>query len=334
MTQPTPARFFQTVNAFQQTAAMKAAIDLGVFTAIAAGYRTTEALAAQSHASPKGMRILCDYLVVHQFLTKQDGVYGLTPDAAMFLDKNSSMYVGGIIGFLLSPQIVRAFDDLTAVVRKGGTLMNPGGTMSPEHPVWKDFARSMVPMMIPAAQRIAGLVGPQGTNPLKVLDLAAGHGLFGITVARHHSGADIYAVDWAPVLEIAREHAAAAGVVDRWHAIEGSAFDVEFGSDYDVALITNFHHHFSPAVVETLMRKVHGALKPEGLAITLEFVPHKDRVTPPDASSFALIMLASTEDGDAYTFTEYDRMFRNSGFAHNELHPIENTPQSLILSRR
>ena len=55
MPQPTPARFFQAVNSFQQSAAIKASIELGVFTAIGAGYKTAEALAARCHASVKGM---------------------------------------------------------------------------------------------------------------------------------------------------------------------------------------------------------------------------------------------------------------------------------------
>jgi ubiquinone/menaquinone biosynthesis C-methylase UbiE len=280
------------------------------------------------------MRILCDYLVIHEFLTKQSDRYGLAPDAALFLDKNSRMYVGGVVGFLLLPQMVQAFDNLTAVVRKGGTVMNTGGTMAYEHPVWKDFARSMVPLMIPPAEGIASLVKANQRRPMKVLDLAAGHGIFGITLARHNPNAHIHAVDWAPVLEIAREHATAAGVSDRWHAIEGSAFEVEFGTDYDVVLITNFHHHFAPSTIETLMRKVHGALKPAGLAVTLEFVPNDDRVSPPDSATFSLMMLGTTEEGDAYTFAEYQTMYQNSGFAHNELHRLENSPESVILSRR
>ena len=334
MPQPTPARFFQAVNSFQQSAAIKASIELGVFTAIGAGVETAEALAARCHASVKGMRILCDFLVINQFLTKEGDRYGLAPDAKVFLDKNSPMYVGGIVGFLLLPQIVQAFDNLTAVVRKGGTLMNTGGTMAHEHPVWKDFARSMVPLMIPAAEGIAGIVKASQGAPMKVLDLAAGHGIFGITIARHNPKAEIHAVDWAPVLEIAREHVTAAGVSNRWHAIEGSAFEVEFGTGYDVVLITNFHHHFSPSTIETLMRKVHGALKPEGVAVTLEFVPNDDRVTPPEVATFSMIMLGTTEEGDAYTFAEYQAMFQNSGFAHNKMYPLEGSAQSVIVSRR
>jgi ubiquinone/menaquinone biosynthesis C-methylase UbiE len=213
-------------------------------------------------------------------------------------------------------------------------VMNTGGTMAYEHPVWKDFARSMVPLMIPPAEGIAGLVKASQGRPMKVLDLAAGHGIFGITIARHNPNAHIHALDWAPVLEIAREHATTSGVSDRWHPIEGSAFEVEFGTDYDVVLITNFHHHFAPSTIETLMRKVHGALKPEGLAVTLEFVPNDDRVSPPDSATFSLMMLGTTEEGDAYTFAEYQTMYQNSGFAHNELHRLENSPESVIVSRR
>jgi SAM-dependent methyltransferase len=272
--------------------------------------------------------------VIHEFLTKQGNQYGLSPDSAVFLDKKSRMYVGGTAGFLLSPPVKQFFDDFTGAVRKGGTVMAGGGTVSYEHPVWKEFARCMIPLMIPPAEAIAGVVNASEGAPMKVLDLAAGHGVFGITIARHNPKASIYAVDWAAVLDIARENATAAGVADRWHSIEGSAFEVEFGRDYDVALITNFHHHFAPSTIETLMRKVHAALKPGGLAVTLEFVPNDDRVTPPDAATFALMMLGTTEEGDAYTFAEYQTMFQNSGFAQNQLHRLENSPEALIVSRR
>ena len=85
---------------------------------------------------------------------------------------------------------------------------------------------------------------------------------------------------------------------------------------------------------DAILNKVHGALKPEGLAVTLEFVPNDDRVTPPDAASFAMIMLGSTEEGDAYTFAEFQTMYQNSGFAHNEFHRLDNSPESVIVSRK
>jgi hypothetical protein len=54
----------------------------------------------------------------------------------------------------------------------------------------------------------------------------------------------VTAVDWAPVLEVTRENAAARGLSERIQMRPGDAFEVEFGADYDVALVTNFLHHF------------------------------------------------------------------------------------------
>ncbi|MBL8210072.1 MAG: class I SAM-dependent methyltransferase [Bryobacterales bacterium] len=335
MSHPSPARFMQAMIGFQQTMAMKAALDLGVFTAIGAGHRTVADLSEHCHASPKGIRVLCDFLTIHEFLTKDDGGYGLTTDSAVFLDKHSPAYFGGVASIMAGPSMTKAMLDLTAVVRKGGTTLNDdGGTVAREHPMWEDFARSMLAMMAPSAQAIASMLQTAGGAPMKVLDIAAGHGLFGITIARQNPTAEIYALDWANVLEIAREHALSAGVLERWHPIEGSAFEVEFGNDYDVVLITNFHHHFHPQVIEGLMRKVHGCLKPDGVVVTLEFVPNEDRVTPPDAAGFSMVMLASTAEGDAYTFAEYDAMFKNCGFSRNEMTRLERSAQAVILSRR
>jgi ubiquinone/menaquinone biosynthesis C-methylase UbiE len=335
MQNPTPARLMQAVSAHQQTAAIKAAIELGLFTAVGAGDDTAEALSEHCQTSRKGMRILCDFLTIHGFLAKQDNRYELTPESAMFLDRKSPAYFGHVAQFLTGPLVLQAFGDLTGVVRRGGTLLNDeGGTMSRENAVWEDFARSMMAFMLPAAEAIARLVRAEEGKPMKVLDLAAGHGLFGITIARQNPQAHIYAVDWTAVLEIAREHAISAGVAGRWHEIEGSAFDVEFGGDYDVALITNFHHHFDPATIETLMRKVHGALHPDGVVVTLEFVPAEDRISPPEPAAFAMMMLATTAEGDAYTFAEYDAMYRNSGFSRNEMHRLEGAPEAIIVSRR
>ena len=97
-------------------------------------------------------------------------------------------------------------------------------------------------------------------------------------------------------------------------------------------LITNFLHHFDPATNETLLRKVHAALAPGGRAVTLEFVPNDDRVSPPTPAMFSMMMLGSTAHGDAYTFRELDRMFRNAGFLSSELREIAPSPQRVVVS--
>jgi len=330
--QPTPILFFETVNAYQRTEAIKAAIELETFTAIGEGNSTAGSIAARCGTSERGTRILCDFLCIMGLLRKEGQDYRLTEDSAVFLDKGSPAYLGGITEFLLSSQLREGFTDFAAVVRKGGTLIPDEGTIAPENPIWVKFARAMAPMMAMPAQSMAKLVDPAGRQPLKVLDIAAGHGLFGLAFAKNNPQAQVVALDWPSVLEVAQENARLAGVEDRFSTLKGSAFSVEFGSGYDLILLTNFLHHFDVETCETLLRKVHGALGPNGRAITLEFVPDEDRISPPGAASFSVIMLASTPAGDAYTFTELERMFAAAGFSRSEIQPLQPSIQSVVTS--
>ena len=274
---PTPALLFDTLNAHQRTEAIKTGIELGVFTEIAQGKTTVAEIAKACDASERGTRILCDFLVIIGFLTKQNGAYGLTPDSAMFLDKHSPAYMGSVIDFILSPMLTDNFKHLTEAVKKGGAA---GETqpLEPEHPIWVKFARAM--------------------------------------------------------LVVAKENAQFFGASDRYHTIPGSAFDVDYGTDYDIVLLTNFLHHFDPPTCEALLRKIHAALKDGGRAVTLEFVPNEDRVTPPQAAAFSMMMLGATPAGDAYTFPELEAMFRNAGFARSELHELPPTIERVVISSK
>ncbi len=330
---PSPQLFFETVTAFHKTEALKAAIQLEIFTAIGEGNQTAAAVARRCQAAERGIRILCDALVIMSFLKKDASSYSLTQDSAVFLDRKSPAYVGDAIQFLVAPQAMEGFQGLAAAVRKGGTVVDHDST-EPEHPMWVDFARGMAPMMKMPAEMIAKLLKADEGQKWKVLGLAVGHGLFEITLARHNPNAEIWGVDWPNVLGVALENAAAAGVSARYHTIPGSAFDVEYGQDYDLVMITNFLHHFDVPTCEKLLAKVRAALKPGGRAVILEFVPNEDRVSPPVPAQFSLTMLAATPAGDAYTFSEHQRMLRNAGYSSVENHPLPPTFFNVVIGTK
>lgn len=331
---PTPERIFGTLTAYEQTDALKAAIELEIFTKIGEGANEAASLAKSVGAAERGVRILCDYMVVHGFLTKEQNRYGLTQESAIFLDKRSPAYMGALSGFLTAEAHKRNFGALAKAVRKGGSATDHGDNSKPNDEFWVEFARSMAALAIPGAEFLAALTGASEQKPCKVLDIAAGHGMFGITIARRNPNAQIAALDWPAVLAVAEENAKKFGVTERYSVRPGSAFEVETGDGYDYVLVTNLLHHFDIPTCEKLMHKVHTALKPGGKALTLEFVPNEDRVSPPMAATFSLIMLANTDAGDAYTRSEYDKMMSNAGFARTTFQQVPDMPQTVVISEK
>ncbi len=330
---PSPELIFETLTAYQRSAALRAAIELDLFRAVGEGPGDVASLARQCGASERGMRILCDYLTILGFLAKQDGHYGYTPSSAVFLDPRSPACIGSISGFLGHPAMAEPFNRLADIVRSGSTALQGDGSVEPENPIWVKFAHSMAPMMGLMAGPLGVMVLDGLGGPLRVLDIAAGHGLFGIEVAKLNPQARITAVDWAAVLEVARANARKAGVEQRYHLLPGSAFEVQFGGPYDIVLLTNFLHHFDPPTCVELLRKVRAALKPGGRVAALEFVPDEDRVSPPMAAGFSLVMLASTRGGDAYTFRELEKMYREAGLGDVRAHPLPRSPHTVVMGR-
>ena len=216
-------------------------------------------------------------------------------------------------------------------MRKGGAAGQ--GTIAPEHPVWIEFARGMTPMVMPAAKGLADLVPLDQSRETKVLDISASHGMWGISFAKKNPRSRLVALDWGPVLELTRENAERSGVTDRFSAIAGSAFEVEFGSDYDVVLAPNFLHHFNAADCVRFLKKTQAALRSGGRVAIVEFVPNPDRVSPPESAGFSLVMLATTPEGDAYTLPEFEKMLAEAGFQPPKAYPLPPAFTAIIAAK-
>jgi ubiquinone/menaquinone biosynthesis C-methylase UbiE len=225
------------------------------------------------------------------------------------------------------------YDRLADIVRMGRTVLPGEGSVEPENPIWVQFAESMAPMMGPLAGPLGAVVLEGNTGPMRVLDIAAGHGLFGVEIAKQNPQAHVTGLDWAQVLRVAQDNARKAGVLDRYDLLPGNAFEVDYGGPYDAVLLTNFLHHFDPPTCVGLLQKVRAALHPGGRAATLEFVPNEDRVSPPMPAAFSMTMLTSTAAGDAYTLSELTGMYTEAGFGNITAHPIPHSPHTVVMGR-
>ena len=277
----TPGLVFEMLQAHQRTAALKAAIDLDIFRAVGEGPGDVASIARHCAASERGIRILCDFLSICGVLIKEDGRYRHSPTSAAFLDPRSPACLASIAQFLGNPAMREPYDRLAEIVRTGHTILPGQGSVEPENPIWVQFAETMAPMMAPMVGPLGAVVLEGYTGPMRVLDIAAGHGLFGIEIAKQNPQARVTGLDWAPVLRVALDNARKAGVQERYDMLPGSAFEVDFGGPYDAVLLTNFLHHFDQPACVGLLKKVHSALRTGGRAATLEFVPNEDRISPP-----------------------------------------------------
>lgn len=321
---------FEIALAYQKTAALIAAVKLDIFTIIGAEAMSLDNLVSRTGASARGLRILCDYLTVIGLLEKQNSRYTSANISRTFLDKSAPLAMGKILDFVAAPEILDLFlNDPASYVRRGGSsgLAN----VSPDHPIWVRFAKAAVPFAAATAKRVAAQVANFPDPPYTVLDIAAGHGLFGIEVAKMLPEALVTAIDWAQVLTVARTNAEAAGVADRIRMLAGNALEIDWGSDFDLILLPNFLHHFDFETCTSLLRKVKASLAMGGQALGIDLVPNEDRISPPTPAMFAFWMLATTPGGDAYTLRELDEMARNAGFRGATIRSLAPTPESLIV---
>jgi SAM-dependent methyltransferase len=322
---------FEMVNAHMRSSALKAAIDLDIFRAVGEGPGDVASIARHAAASERGTRILCDYLVINGVLAKENGHYTHTPTSAAFLDPRSPACMASVAQFMSNPAIRETCNNLADVVRNGRTPLPGEGTVEPDNPVWVEFAVKMAPMMGPMAGPLGAIALEGHSGPMRVLDIAAGHGLFGIEIAKQNPEARVTGLDWANVLKVAVANAAKMGVADRYDLLPGSAFEVDFQGPYDAVLLTNFLHHFDVPTCVGLLKKVHAALKPGGRVLTLEFVPNEDRVSPPMPAAFSMTMLTTTASGDAYTLRELTSMYTDAGFTNVSGRPIPMSPHTVVI---
>jgi len=328
----TPERIMQFSWGYVPTFLLETAIHHRVFDVLDAGPKTVKETAAATGASERGLRIIMNGLVGLNFLAKDGQRYTLTPESETFLVSTKPSFQGGVLKHA-SSQLIPHWLHLNEVVATGKPAMS-GNQEGAGSDFFQQFVVDIFPTSYPAAQVLAKeLALSKSTTPVRVLDLAAGSGVWGIALAQSSDKVTVTAVDWIDVLPATKKTVARFGLSDRFTFVAGDLDAADFGKDQNVATLGHILHSEGEARSRSLLHKVFAALAPGGTIAIAEFLVNEDRTGPVGSLFFAANMLVNTDEGDTFSFGEISLWLTEAGFTDARLLEAPG-PSPLILATK
>jgi len=330
--QVTPERIMQFAWGYVPPLILEAAIRHRVFDVLDDGPKAINDVQKETGASERGLTAIMNALVGLNLLAKDDqGRYSLTPESAAFLVSTKPGFQGGMIRHC-SEQLIPKWLHLNEIVATGKPVesVNQEGAGSE---FFQNFVNDIFPMSYPAAQTLARHLNMNGGGEVRVLDLAAGSGVWGIALAQASEGVRVTAVDWPDVIPVTRKTVERFGLGGRFSYIEGDLLKADFGSNHTVATLGHILHSEGEARSRKLLSKTFGALATGGTIAIAEFLVNPDRRGPVNGLFFAVNMLVNTDNGGTYSFEEISGWLTEAGFTNART--IESPgPSPLILATK
>jgi ubiquinone/menaquinone biosynthesis C-methylase UbiE len=310
----TPERIMQFAWGYVPPLLLEAAIRHRIFDLLDAGPKTVLEIKKETGASERGLTAVMNALVGLDFLAKDKGGYfSLTPESSTFLVSTKPGFMGGMIRHG-SEQLIPKWLQLNKIVMTG----EPDAAVNKEAlggDFFQHFVNDIFPLSYPAAQVLSRHYNSNGAVPAaRVLDLAAGSGVWGIAMAQASEKVSVTAVDWPEVIPVTRKTVTSFGLVDRFSFVEGDLLQVDFGSGHNLATLGHILHSEGSERSQALLKKTFQALASGGTISIAEFLVNADRTGPLNALFFAVNMLVNTESGDTYSFEEISSWLEAAGF--------------------
>jgi ubiquinone/menaquinone biosynthesis C-methylase UbiE len=310
----TPERIMQFAWGYVPPLVLEAAIRHRIFDLLDGGPKTVLEIKKETGASERGLTAVMNALVGLDFLAKdKQGNFSLTPESSAFLVSTKPGFMGGMIRHG-SEQLIPKWLQLNQIVKTG----EPAAAVNKEEQgadFFQQFVNDIFPLSYPAAQVLSRYYNGNGAVPAaRVLDLAAGSGVWGIAMAQASEKVSVTAVDWPEVIPVTRKTVARFGLADRFSFVEGDLLRVDFGSGHNVATLGHILHSEGMERSQALLKKTFQALAPGGTISIAEFLVNADRTGPLNALFFAVNMLVNTDRGDTYSFEEISSWLKAAGF--------------------
>ena len=329
---PTPERLMQLAWSFAPPLAIEAALRNRVFDVLNSGPKTLQQISVETGASTRGLAAVMNLLVSLNLLEKTGDTYQLTAESAAFLVSSQPGYRGGMFRHV-STDLLPRFMSLTEIVTTGKPVSDVSDASQGQE-FFTQLVEDIFPMSYQAALVLAReLKLDTVQQPVSVLDIAAGSGVWGIAIAQSSPNIRITAVDWPNVLPVTKKIAARFGLEDRLTVVPGDILEADFGSGHRVATLGHILHSEGAERSRALLKKTFAALASGGTIAIAEFLVNNDRTGPVPATIFGVNMLVHTKNGDVFSFEEISKWLTECGF-RNPRTLEAPAPSPLILAEK
>jgi ubiquinone/menaquinone biosynthesis C-methylase UbiE len=320
-----PRPLMRILGDFANSQILDAAIEYDFFTLIDQGLQSADEIAGKAGTDPRATRIVLDSLPALDLIQKRDGKYRLTPMAKAFLVRGKPSYVGDFRHVALA--LWDGMAHLKESLKTGKPLsrMDTLGQLQ----VWEKLVLGIIVVAEPAAKALCDILEiGRGRNSNRVLDIAGGSSIFGMTILSRDPSARVTQLDWPNVNAVAKKLNRERGLEGKIRFIDGEHRSTNIPDrEYDLVIASNFCRFESPEGNRELCGKAYGALKPGGIFVVNDFVPNEERTEPTFALRFSVYTLTHTPQGECWTLSQYSDWLKAAGFKSIQTHG--DIPQTL-----
>jgi hypothetical protein len=306
-----------------------AGVRLGIFNALGQQSLTCQSLSAALKVDPSCLELLLRCLVHSGYLQLDGGRYALSALARKTMIDGSAR---DLTGFALWHYTQWEFIEHLETLIQTGQGVDFHKTMT-DADAWRHYQKAMLEVARFDAPVLARHV-PVRSGATRLLDLAGSHGLMGATIARKHPRLRVTVLDLPRALEHARRLAELEGHADIVEHRAGDLVTDDWGTDWDVLLLSNILHHFTPPDVRTILARAHRALARNGTIAIWEL----QRPAPgqkPSAGDAIALFFRLTSSAAAYSGEEYAAWLGEAGFSHARIvRPTLRPGNVLVHARR
>jgi ubiquinone/menaquinone biosynthesis C-methylase UbiE len=330
-----PRPLMRILGDFANSQILDAALEYDFFTLIHRGFQTADEVAREAGTNPRATRIVLDSLIASALIEKKDKRYALAPVSETFLVRGKPSYIGDF------RHVALALWDGMAQLKESLKTGKPLSRLDTgrELRVWEKLVIGIIPIAEPVAHALCDVfrIGVDRKG-LRVLDIAGGSSIFGMTILARDPSAQVTQLDWPNVNAVAKKLNRERGLEGKIRFIDGEHRSATIERNhYDLVLASNFCRFESPSGNQELFHKAYGALRPGGSFVVNDFLPNEERTGPTFALRFSVYTLTHTPEGECWRLSEYSDWLKTAGFNSIETHsdiPKTLPGTTLIIARK